>query len=100
MSLSRTYRHHQPRWTQTFHPSLCHKGPVEELDHGVLLFICSMAGRTSAPITSTYHHQKMETLPSIGSQLKSVLQPVQKFVRKLTDILEQSSRRRWMKVEI
>lgn len=28
-------------------------------------------------------------LPSIGSQLKCILQPVQKFVGKLTDILKQ-----------
>lgn len=29
------------------------------------------------------------TLPSIGSQLKGILQPVEKFVGKLTDILKQ-----------
>lgn len=28
-------------------------------------------------------------LPSVGSQLKRILQPVQKFVGKLTDILKQ-----------
>lgn len=28
-------------------------------------------------------------LPSVGSQLKCILQPVQKFVGKLTDILKQ-----------
>lgn len=39
------------------------------------------------------------TLPSVGSQLKCILQPVEKFVGKLTDVLKQRGKEKGGRME-
>lgn len=55
---------------------------------------CSQEPKTEGPGDGTGTGTGTErTLPSVGSQLERILQPVQKLVGELTDVLEQRKRK-------